>query len=132
LLFVALAIASIQTIPADELSAQEAQPAAQALSVSLTANPSTITPGQSASLLPQFNRGSGTISPGVGAVRPGVPAMVTPAATTTYTLTVKWRSQVVTRSATVAVQPGAVTVAVSPAAVTLAEGATQLFTATVS
>jgi hypothetical protein len=53
-----------------------------------TAGPATITAGSSTTLTASFTGETGTVNNGVGAVTSGMPATVTPAATTTYTLTV--------------------------------------------
>jgi hypothetical protein len=55
---------------------------------SFLANPSSITAGQSARLTGIFSNGTGVITPGNLSVTSGTPVTVTPAATTTYTLTV--------------------------------------------
>jgi sugar lactone lactonase YvrE len=55
---------------------------------SFTATPTTITAGATAQLTGIFSNGTGLITPGNLAVVSGTPVMVTPGATTTYTLTV--------------------------------------------
>lgn len=55
---------------------------------SLTANPATIVAGSSSSLTAGFTGGTGVITPGNLSVTSGTPVNVSPAATTTYTLTV--------------------------------------------
>lgn len=71
---------------------------------SFTTNPSTITPGQSAVLTPVFvNATSASINNSVGTVTSGTGYTVTPAATTTYTLTAYGTGGPKTRSLTVVV-----------------------------
>ena len=71
-----------------------------------TATPASITWGQSARLDFSFARGTGVLSPGVGAVTSGVPVTVSPQATTTYTLTVTYGfGDVATAPVTVTVVP---------------------------
>jgi len=81
--------------------------------VSFEARPATIKPGESVLLIWQTENPSGvTIEPGVGAVTPRGSRQVTPAATTTYTLTMKGgpsRSVVVTVAGTVPVSEVAAT-----------------------
>ncbi len=55
---------------------------------SFTATPPTISPAQQSTLAYSFTGGTGSIDNGVGAVSSGGTTIVTPAATTTYTLTV--------------------------------------------
>jgi|GEM_PF-305325 len=55
---------------------------------SLVANPTTVVAGASTSLTPTFSNGTGVITPGNIAVTSGSAVTVTPADTTTYTLTV--------------------------------------------
>ncbi|HZX97627.1 MAG TPA: hypothetical protein VFE90_24130 [Myxococcales bacterium] len=75
---------------------------------SFTAAPGVVSPGAQAQLTAVFQGGQATIDNGVGAVQSGVPVMVAPAATTTYTLTVGVGSAAVSSAATVVVsQPGA-------------------------
>jgi hypothetical protein len=52
------------------------------------ATPAGIQQGQNATLNFTFTNGTGMITPDVGSVTSGMPVMVNPAATTTYTLTV--------------------------------------------
>jgi hypothetical protein len=75
---------------------------------SFTAAPTSITAGQSAVLTPVFiNASSATINPGVaGNVTSGTGYTVTPAATTTYTLTANGTNGPVTRAVTVTVTGG--------------------------
>jgi hypothetical protein len=71
---------------------------------SFTANPTTITAGGSSNLTGVFSNGTGLITPGNIAVTSGTAVSVSPAATTTYTLTVKNSAGVaVTKTATVTV-----------------------------
>ena len=73
---------------------------------SFTASPATITAGNSASLTGVFANGTGVITPGNLAVTSGTPVSVTPAVTTTYTLTVtNLGGTAVTATATVTVVP---------------------------
>jgi len=55
---------------------------------SLTANPTTVTPGESANLTGIFANGTGVITPGNIAAISGTAVSVSPSDTTTYTLTV--------------------------------------------
>jgi hypothetical protein len=74
-------------------------------STSLTANPATITAGQSATLTAFFTSGTGVINPGHLAAASGAAVTVSPTTTTTYTLTVTPTSgAVTTASAKVTVQ----------------------------
>ena len=69
------------------------------------AEPSTIMPGQHASLSWSIDNGSVIINPGIGRVRENSGTrQVSPAVTTTYTLTARRLLRSVTRSATVIVQ----------------------------
>jgi serine/threonine protein kinase len=69
------------------------------------AEPSTITPGQEATLRWSVDQGSVIINPGIGPIRQQTGTQqVSPAATTTYTLTARRFLRSVTRSATVAVR----------------------------
>jgi len=71
---------------------------------SFTANPAAIQPGDSAALTGVFANGAGVITPGNLSAASGVPVTVTPAATTTYTLTVTGPDgRTVTRTTTVTV-----------------------------
>jgi sugar lactone lactonase YvrE len=54
---------------------------------SFTAAKSPITAGTTTTLIPEFGNGLGTVDQGVGPVSDGVPVVVKPTATTTYTLT---------------------------------------------
>ncbi len=72
---------------------------------SFTANPTTITAGQSATLTGVFADGAGVITPGNRAATSGVAVTVSPRTTTTYTLTVTPSSgTAVTTTAQVTVQ----------------------------
>jgi hypothetical protein len=64
------------------------QAVATAQTTLLTATPATSYPGASVLLQPVFSVGTGVISPGVGAVISGQNYPVSPATTTTYTLTI--------------------------------------------
>ncbi len=71
---------------------------------SFTANPVTITAGQSSNLTGVFANGTGVITPGNLGATSGTPVSVSPAATTTYTLTVTNSvGTAVTQTATVTV-----------------------------
>ncbi len=89
---------------------------------SFTANPAGIAAGASSNLTPVFANGTGVITPGNLAVGSGVPVSVTPAATTTYTLTVTPSSgSAVTQVVTVTVTPAAsiASFAATPSAILL-------------
>ena len=74
---------------------------------SFTATPPTVSPGQQSTLAYSFTGGTGSIDNGVGSVTSGGTTIVTPAATTTYTLTVTPASgPTVQRQATVTVATG--------------------------
>jgi len=99
---------------------------------SFAATPADITAGSSSSLTPVFGNGTGAITPGNIAVTSGTAVSVTPAATTTYTLTVTPTSGVaatqtvtVTVSAVVAT-PSITSFTASPA--TIAAGASSQLT----
>lgn len=70
---------------------------------SFTANPSSITVGQSSTLTPVFANGTGVVTPGNTTVASGVGLVVAPATTTTYTLTVTGSGTPATAQATVTV-----------------------------
>jgi formylglycine-generating enzyme required for sulfatase activity len=91
-----------------------------------TASPVTITLGQSSILSPVFvNASSASIDNGIGAVISGTSYTVTPAATTTYTLTANGLGGTVTQPLVVAVVPAPATPTLTvPAAATT--GATGL------
>ena len=79
-----------------------AQPGLEPRIISFEARPSTVKPGQPVVLIWRTENPSGVaIEPGVGAVTPVGSRQVTPAATTTYTLTMKGGP---TRSVTVTVE----------------------------
>jgi hypothetical protein len=104
-----------------------------AASVSFTALPVSIAPGGTAQLTAHFVAGTGSISPGVGAVTSDVPVAVHPSTTTTYTLAVTYLGSSVSTPVTVTVTAGSnVSVAVSPSSAALQTGALQLFQATVT
>jgi len=69
------------------VSVTPASPAAPSIT-SFTASPATISSGSSSSITAIFSNGTGVITPGNLSVSSGVPVVVAPAATTTYTLTV--------------------------------------------
>ncbi len=92
-----------------------------------TATPDSIKPGQSVTLLwATENPVSVNIDPAVGRVRPRGNKIVSPSATTTYTLTVKGpKDQMVTQTVTVTVA-GTVAVNVAPAAVSTSNEAPRM------
>ena len=67
---------------------------------SFAASPQIITMGETATLVPVFTGGSGSISPGVGSVASGDSITVAPLATTAYTLTVTHPGGLGTQSTT--------------------------------
>ncbi len=78
---------------------------------SFVASPATISVGGSSSLTAVFANGTGVITPGNLAVTSGTPVSVSPAATTTYTLTVTPAAgTAITQTATVTVNPAAPTI----------------------
>ena len=99
---------------------------------SFTATPSTITSGQISSLVGVYTNGSGVITPGNIAIPSGVGLAVSPAETTTYTLTVSGSGIPAIAETMVTVQPLSITVSISPNGATLLIGGTQQFTATVT
>lgn len=73
---------------------------------SFTANPASIVSGSSTALTGIFANGTGIITPGNLSVTSGTPVNVTPATTTTYTLTVTpTTGQAITKTVTVTVNP---------------------------
>jgi len=73
---------------------------------SFTAQPATITAGQSATLTGTFANGTGVITPGNMTATSGTAVTVSPTATTTYTLTVtNGAGTAVTSTATITVNP---------------------------
>lgn len=80
--------------------------AAAPVITSFTASASTITAGTSTTLTAVFSNGTGNVDNGVGTVTSGTAVTVTPAATTTYTLTVtNTAGTSVTKAVTVTVAP---------------------------
>ncbi len=75
--------------------------------MSFAANPATITAGGSSSLTAVFSNGTGVITPGNLPVTSGTPVSVSPATTTTYTLTVTPPAvgAAITQTATITVNP---------------------------
>lgn len=74
--------------------------------LSFAAYPSTINAGESTTLIPVFDGDSASINQGVGSVSKGQTYVVSPAVTTTYTLTVSSSGyESVTQTATVTVNP---------------------------
>jgi len=102
-------------VPAGDVTAGARSRELPARILSFVAEPASIQPGQSATLLWHAENPSGTtIEPEVGRVTPRGSRQVTPRATTTYTLTVRGvNNQVLTQTVTVNV---AGTVAVAAAA----------------
>lgn len=70
---------------------------------SFSASPTSIPAGQSATLTGVFSNGTGTVDNAVGTVTSGTGVKVTPATTTTYTLTVTASGVSITQPATVTV-----------------------------
>lgn len=109
-----------------------------AVSVSLSASPSTITSGQSTTLTySTTNATSAQISPGVGALSPvsSGSVVVSPTTTTTYTLGANNVQKVAQTTATVTVNPAAPdisSVSVSPNPTVAATGTTVPYTITVN
>lgn len=94
---------------------------------SFTASSGTITAGQSTTLTGVFTNGTGAITPGNLAATSGTPVTVTPAVTTTYTLTVTPSSgSSVTAAVTITVNPlpTITSFVASPAAITAGQSAT--------
>ncbi len=100
---------------------------------SFTANPTTIAAGSSSSLTADFTNGTGVITPGNIAVTSGTPVSVSPAATTTYTLTVTPASgTAVTGMATVTVDPAPIITSFGASPATIATGTSSSLTAVFS
>ncbi len=78
-------------------------PPASAPTATLTASPDTIDKGQSSTLTWQVSNATDVGIDGIGAVQPSGTQQVTPAATTTYTLTAKGPGGTQTATATVTV-----------------------------
>ena len=90
---------------------------------SFVAAPATITAGGSSNLTAVFANGTGVITPGNLAVTSGTPVSVSPATTTTYTLTVTPPvGTVITQQATVTVNPAATITSFTSAASTITAG----------
>lgn len=87
-----------------------------------------VAPGGSTLLVANFLGGTASVDPGVGPIASGTPVSVSPAQTTTYTLTVKGSKGDVA-IATTTVTVGARSLDVAPAQVVLSPGGTQAFTA---
>jgi hypothetical protein len=86
---------------------------------SFTASPTTITAGGSSSLTAVFTGGTGVVTPGNIAVTSGTAVSVSPAATTTYTLTVTPASgTAITQTVVVTVTPTITSFTASPATIT--------------
>jgi len=103
--------------------------------VTLTASPTTITSGQSATLSwTSTNATSLSIDNGVGAVQPisAGSVTVTPSSTTTYTITASGSGGTATAQATVTVQAGppTATLTASPTSITSGQTATLTWTTT--
>jgi hypothetical protein len=89
-----------------------------------------LNPGTGTLLLANFVGGTASIDQGVGAISSGVPVNISPAISTTYTLTVKGANgDPATASTTVTVGPTSVDI--SPAQLSLAPGQSQAFSANV-
>jgi hypothetical protein len=97
---------------------------------SFTANPTTIAAGSSSSLTADFTNGTGVITPGNIAVTSGTPVSVSPASTTTYTLTVTPTSGTpVTGTTTVTVDPAPMITSFGASPATIALGTSASLTA---
>jgi hypothetical protein len=97
---------------------------------SFTANPTTIAAGSSSSLTADFTNGTGVITPGNLAVTNGTPVSVSPAATTTYTLTVTpTTGTAVTGTAIVTVDPAPTITSFGASPATISLGASASLTA---
>ncbi len=88
-----------------------------------------IAPGGSTLLVANYLGGTATVDQGVGPILSGTPLSVSPAQTTTYTLTVKG-TKGDTAIATTTVTVGTRSLDISPATVTLGVGTSTTFTAT--
>ncbi|MBS1827263.1 MAG: Ig-like domain-containing protein [Acidobacteria bacterium] len=109
-------------------------PPASPVITSFTANPATIQAGQSATLNWSVTGATSlSIAPAPGAVN-GTSVSVTPASTTTYTLTATNTAGSVTASTTITVNTTtpSVSVTIAPSTISILTGGTQQFTATVS
>ena len=97
---------------------------------SFSAAAATITAGTSTTLTGIFSNGTGSVDNGVGAVTNGTAAPVSPASTTTYTLTVtNSGGATVTKQATVTVVPAPVITSFTPGASTIVSGNSTTLTA---
>jgi hypothetical protein len=97
---------------------------------SFTANPATITAGQSANLTGVFANGTGIITPGNLGAASGTAVSVSPTATTTYTLTVTNSvGTAVTLTATVTVVPAPTITSFTANPPTIAAGGSSSLTA---
>jgi hypothetical protein len=100
---------------------------------SFTAGAATITAGTSTTLTAAFSNGTGSVNNGVGAVTSGAAVNVTPAATTTYTLTVTNPGGTsVTANVTVTVVPAPVITSFTAGAARIAVGNSTTLTAVFS
>jgi hypothetical protein len=100
---------------------------------SFTAAAATITAGTSTTLTAVFSNGTGSVDNAVGAVTSGVAVSVSPASTTTYTLTVTNAAGAsVTKQATVTVVPAPVITSFTPGAATIVSGSSTTLTAVFS
>lgn len=98
---------------------------------SFTAGAATITAGQSTTLTGVFQAGTGDIDNSVGNVTSNTPVTVTPASTTTYTLTVTNPAGAqVMRTVTVTVAPPATIDSFAASPLSIAQGASATLTAT--
>jgi len=108
-------------------SSNSTPPPPAASITSFTASAATITVGQSATLTGVFANGTGVITPGSLAATSGTAVTVTPAATTTYTLTVTPSSgTAVTATTTITVNPAPTITSfvASPTTITAGQSAT--------
>ncbi len=97
---------------------------------SFVPTPATIAAGASSSLLADFVNGTGMITPGNLAVTSGTPVSVSPATTTTYTLTVTPTSGTpVTQTATVTVVPPPTITSFGASPATITSGTSSSLTA---
>jgi len=97
---------------------------------SFSAAAATITAGTSTTLTGIFSNGTGSVDTGVGAVNSGTAVPVSPASTTTYTLTVtNSGGATVTKQATVTVVPAPVITSFTPGASTIVSGSSTTLTA---
>ncbi len=100
---------------------------------SFVAGATSITAGNNTTLTAIFSAGSGSVNNGVGAVKSSTAANITPASTTTYTLTViNAAGTSVTAQVTVTVVPAPVIASFRAGAATITSGTSTTLTATFS